>query len=210
MARVTAEEAARTRERLLDAALEVFFEQGVATPSLTVVAERAGMTRGAIYGHFRNKDDLFRALCDRYLMSDEALEAWRDAAAADPLDGLVRWVEGVITKAMGDRERRMLIELLFLSSEAVQGDGLRARLESDGERGVRHQRELLRMAIAAGQLPADLDTEAAAWATNALVVGFLRSLRLHPRFGESAAVGAVGPLVRQLLGCPALRRTAGG
>ena len=85
MARCTAEEAARTREALLDAALEVFYEQGVASPSLTRVAERAGYSRGAVYGHFANKNDLFGALCDRYLMSDEALEAYEKALEINTL-----------------------------------------------------------------------------------------------------------------------------
>lgn len=206
MARVTAEEAARTRERLLDAALEVFYEQGVAKPSLTRVAERVGMTRGAIYGHFENKNDLFRALCDRYLMSDEALAAYRQSVASDPLGGLVRWVERVIELTQHDRERRMLIEILFMKSEAIAGDGIRIRLESDGERGMRHQRDLLLMAVAARQLPAELDVEAAAWATNALLVGVLRSLRLHPKLAGAPVLGAIGPLVRQLLEGPALLR----
>lgn len=204
MPRVTAEEAARTRERLLDAALEVFHEQGVATPSLTRVAERVGMTRGAIYGHFQNKSDLFASLCDRYLMSDTALEAYRNEVADDPLRGLVDWLERVVGHARDVRERRMLLEILFLRSEANPGDGIRARLEADGERGVHHQRELICMAVRAGQLAPDLDVDTAAWATNALLVGMLRSMRLHQQVGEGRLPTLLGPLVLQLLQGPAL------
>lgn len=205
MAKVTAEEAAKTRERLLDAALEVFSEQGVSRPSLTRVAERVGMTRGAIYGHFENKNDLFRALCDRHLSSDQALADYRASVADDPLAGLLQWLERVVALSQADPQRRMLIEILFMKSESLEGDGIRDRLESDGLRGIHHQRTLLQQAVAAGQLPADLDVDAAAWATNAYIVGLLRSLRLHPELRESPLVGAVGPVVRHLLEASALR-----
>ena len=62
MARRTKEEAAITREQLLDAAERVFRERGVAGSSLAEVASAAGVTRGAVYWHFRDKADLFAAM----------------------------------------------------------------------------------------------------------------------------------------------------
>ena len=61
------ESAARTRERLLDAAAEVFAEKGFAGASIDEIAERAGHTKGAVYSNFANKDDLFLALIDSHL-----------------------------------------------------------------------------------------------------------------------------------------------
>lgn len=54
----------RTRAALLDAALAVTREKGFEF-SLADVAARAGMTTGAIYGNFRNRDDLLMALAER-------------------------------------------------------------------------------------------------------------------------------------------------
>lgn len=65
MARKTKSEARATRERLLDAAEEIFVEKGVAHSSLEEIARRAGMTRGALYWHFDNKTDLFSAVVER-------------------------------------------------------------------------------------------------------------------------------------------------
>src|SRR4051812_28258889 len=56
---------ARTREGLLDAARDVTREKGFDATTLQDVAARAGMTTGAIYGNFRNRDDLFMALAER-------------------------------------------------------------------------------------------------------------------------------------------------
>ncbi|MFM0203698.1 TetR family transcriptional regulator [Paraburkholderia fungorum] len=57
----TRHQAQETRNQILDAAEWVFAEHGVAHTSLEDVAVRAGFTRGAIYGHFRNKGELFVA-----------------------------------------------------------------------------------------------------------------------------------------------------
>lgn len=68
MARKTKAEAAATREALLDAAEDMFMEHGVARTSLEQIARHAGMTRGAVYWHFKNKGDIFRAMLERVRM----------------------------------------------------------------------------------------------------------------------------------------------
>src|SRR5256885_1645441 len=65
LARRTKEDAFATRNSLLDAAEQVFYEQGVARASLNEIAQRAGATRGAVYWHFKDKLDLFYAMLDR-------------------------------------------------------------------------------------------------------------------------------------------------
>ena len=55
----------RTRAALLDAALELTRRDGFEAVTLQAIAEHAGMTTGAIYGNFRNRDELFMALAER-------------------------------------------------------------------------------------------------------------------------------------------------
>src|SRR5215510_11094875 len=56
----------RTRAALLEAARSLVREKGYARTTLEEVAVRAGMTTGAIYGNFRNRDELFISLGDAY------------------------------------------------------------------------------------------------------------------------------------------------
>lgn len=60
--RRTAEEAAQTRQSILDAALTVFSQKGYHATRLTDIAQAADVTRGAIYHHFDNKARLYEAL----------------------------------------------------------------------------------------------------------------------------------------------------
>jgi AcrR family transcriptional regulator len=57
-----APEAASTRERILNVALELFTEKGFDGASLREIAERLGVTKAAIYYHFASKDDILMAL----------------------------------------------------------------------------------------------------------------------------------------------------
>jgi AcrR family transcriptional regulator len=56
----------RTRARLLECARALIREKGHEHTTLEEIAERAGMTTGAIYGNFKNRDDLFIALGQTY------------------------------------------------------------------------------------------------------------------------------------------------
>ncbi|MCB9780781.1 MAG: TetR family transcriptional regulator [Alphaproteobacteria bacterium] len=209
MARASAAEAARTRERLLDAALEVFWEEGVGRPSLTKVASRAGLTRGAVYGHFANKPALFGALCDRYLMPAALLERQRAEGADDPLGVLADWMTTVFRRARRERQYRMLLEILFLKCELVEGDDVRLRMRADAARVREHERALLQAAVERGQLPADLDVERATITVHAMLGGHLRYFGLHPELDAGPVVAGIGQVLRDVLQGPGLRRQGG-
>jgi len=55
----------KTREKLLQAAFDVFAETGVHAASVEMITERAGFTRGAFYSNFDSKEELFFALAER-------------------------------------------------------------------------------------------------------------------------------------------------
>ena len=56
----------RTRAKLLEAARSLIREKGHQNTTLEDIAERAGMTTGAIYGNFKNRDELFLSLGQAY------------------------------------------------------------------------------------------------------------------------------------------------
>lgn len=81
--RRTKQEAAETRAALLDAAERLFHEQGVSGTTLAQIAAAAKLTRGAVYWHFKNKLDLFRAMQDRVRLPEEEFFHDGDVAAFD-------------------------------------------------------------------------------------------------------------------------------
>lgn len=61
----TKENAQRTRSAILDAAEKVFHEKNAANAPLSLIAEVAGVTRGAIYWHFKNRCEILAAIRGR-------------------------------------------------------------------------------------------------------------------------------------------------
>jgi AcrR family transcriptional regulator len=74
---------------VLDAARELFAESGYAATSLEAIAAAAGVTKGAVYHHFANKREVFRAVYERERLRLAAIESRAFASARDPWDGFV-------------------------------------------------------------------------------------------------------------------------
>ncbi len=162
MARKTKEDAAITREQLLDAAETVFRQRGVARSSLAEVAAAAGVTRGAVYWHFRDKADLCSAMCERAMLPLETLLS--DAAAAehdDPLGMLRDLALGALMRLAQDPRSQAVFEVLLHESErTAEMAPMTARRQRERRHCLAHVEDLLQQAVGKGQLPKDTDTRA--------------------------------------------------
>src|ERR1700692_1462827 len=65
-----------TRSRVQKVALELFAEQGYEKTSLREIAERLGVTKAALYYHFKSKEDIVHSFTDDYFGRLDALIAW--------------------------------------------------------------------------------------------------------------------------------------
>lgn len=175
MVRRTKEEALETRHKILDAAESVFHARGVARPSLADIAQEAGVTRGAIYWHFKNKSDVFAAMCDRVHLPIEALcDPERIARQEDPLGGIRDICAFVFRQTVTNPRWRRVYEILFHKCEMVQDNGaIYERNRQSHHEGLAKMREHLRLSMERGQLPADLDLDLAVNAFHAAIGGVL-------------------------------------
>jgi TetR/AcrR family transcriptional repressor of nem operon len=60
-----------TREKLLDAAEKMINERGFSATSIDQIIDRVGLTKGTFFYHFKTKNDLARALIDRFASADQ-------------------------------------------------------------------------------------------------------------------------------------------
>lgn len=123
------EQKQETRRRLLEAATRLLGERGYRAASIDGVAEEAGLTKGAVYAHFENKEDLFFACFDAFLSRRMRELAAAGGPGAEPRspEQVSREVGGLFELFMGERLEWFRVFLDFLS-HAAESASLRARL----------------------------------------------------------------------------------
>ncbi len=118
MARKTKQDAEKTREDILEAASHVFVEKGVSSASLEEIAERAKVTRGAIYWHFKNKLDIFLALHEKLNVSfAELVLQDLEHDHCDPLKQLEELSIRLLTDIELNQEKKRILTILFLKCD---------------------------------------------------------------------------------------------
>jgi AcrR family transcriptional regulator len=83
-ARVEGPSRAHTRQRIQSVALELFAEQGYDKTSLREIAERLGVTKAALYYHFKSKEDIVNSLVEDFYAEIDELIAWGAALPRTP------------------------------------------------------------------------------------------------------------------------------
>lgn len=183
--RRTKEEAAITREHLLNAALVSFSARGYSHTTLDDIARQAGTTRGAIHWHFGNKAELYNTLVregyaraartfkDAFTTQDTPLQTLRNL--------LVRWISYVEE----DTHFRAILELTMLKTEIVPENanemsrGLQEKAQ--GNRFIEKQyAQLIQQGIASGEVRTDVDPKVAAVAALCVVNGVVSQWLVDP------------------------------
>ncbi len=183
MARKTKQEAQETRQHILDVALRLFSQQGVSSTSLGEIAKAAGVTRGAIYWHFKDKSDLFSEIWELSESNIGELELEYQAKfPGDPLSVLREILIHVLESTVTEERRRLLMEIIFHKCEFV------------GEMAVVQQaqrnlclesydriEQTLKHCIEAKMLPADLMTRRAAIIMRGYISGLMENWLFAPQ-----------------------------
>lgn len=190
MARSTKEEALATRHRLLDAAEHIFAEKGVSRTSLHDIAQAAGVSRGAIYWHFKNKADLFNAMMERTTLPlEDSLHQIGHDPELDPLHELRRSILNAMRKIATDERTRRVFEVATLKVEYVDELlAVKARHLQCYVDGVRQMERSLREAALRRAEPLRVSPSMAAQGLHALVVGLIHTWLLAPETFELVPV----------------------
>lgn len=187
MARRTKEEAQATRTALLDAAEHVFQQRGVSRTTLAEIAHAAGVTRGALYWHFKDKADLFTAMLERVTSPLDA--DWENLKARED-DVLVAWyahLQRALHRIVHDEQTQRVLRIAMQKVEhneemtqVVERHIQMHRVHADCERQVFEQ------AAARRQRPLPAPAVKLAHGMHALVHGLIYSWLLDQSFDLEA------------------------
>lgn len=211
MARKTKQQAQETRQHILDVAMRLFSRQGVSSTSLADIAQAAGVTRGAIYWHFKNKSDLFSEIWALSESSISDLETeYRAKFPDDPLSVLREVLVYVLEATVVEERRRLMMEIIFHKCEfvgemAVLQEAQRNLCLESYDR-IEHT---LNECIKAKLLPANLLTRRAAVLMRAYISGIMENWLFAPQSFDlkKEARDYVAILLEMCQRCPTLHNS---
>ncbi len=191
MARRTKEEAQETRHNILDAAELVFHERGVSRTSLQEIAQAAGVTRGAVYWHFKDKADVFNAMMLRVtLPMEEAAKRSGDPMLTDPVGHLRACFINALTQTVNDPQVRRVFEIATHKVEYVaEVQAVRERHLSTRNECLAHVELGLATAVKRGELSPRVPARTAAIGLHSLIDGLIQNWMLDPTAFDLVKVG---------------------
>lgn len=169
----------QTRERLLEAAAQVFSRQGFAAASVEEIAEEAGYSKGAVYSNFASKEELFLTLLDRHLEAE-----LRSVAAQIPTKG-DHQIKGPPVQRQSfpvylEERRTWNILTLEFVLYALRHPAIQQQLAQRYRAARGELAALLRAGALASDIRSDLPGEYLAWALIALGIGLALQAYLEP------------------------------
>jgi TetR/AcrR family transcriptional repressor of nem operon len=132
--RVTREQAASNRQKILDVAARLFRQHGFDGIGVADIMKGAGLTHGGFYGHFASKDDLAAESCARVL----AKPGWAQKLTGTPRPSLGAFVRAYLSPRHRDDPGQGCL-LAALGSDIVRQprevrraftEGLRSRIDA--------------------------------------------------------------------------------
>lgn len=155
-----------TRERILDAALDIFSSKGYHDTRLDEIVAESGTSKGAIYFHFPNKERLFLALVDQFA---DLLERRVIEAISEQEEGMARVQVALQTCLDTFGRYRRPAKLLLVQAVGLGSAFEKKRMEVN-DRFANLIRIYLDEAVAVGDI-APVDTEVAAHAWMGAIYG---------------------------------------
>jgi len=200
MPRVTVAHEQAVRQRIIDAAIQVFGELGYQRATVQDVVRASGLSVGAVYTHFKNKEELFLVACACEVEAQKADLRLRLAELGSVTDRLLTAVDFALGSAvLGVNERSVRAHSWMIAAESPE---LRQILRDRRTEMVAFSRFVLQEALVRGELPGWIDADAIASAFVTLVDGFVvRAMESGSISIEEARREAYG-LLDLLVGAP--------
>lgn len=181
MPRRTKEDALKTRQLLIESAIQQFALRGVTSTTLADIAEAAGVTRGAVYWHFSSKAELFNEMWQQQLpLRDLVQYEFIPTEGNDPLSKLrEKFIIGLQYIANNPRQRA-LMQILYQKCEFASDMMPEAEIRNKIGFSYPIIRGVLQCCIRNGLLPPETNVEISLIVLHSAFIGIIKNWLLEP------------------------------
>jgi AcrR family transcriptional regulator len=181
------EQTGNTEERILKQAMRLFLEKGYHGTSIDDITQAAGLTKGALYWHFRSKDDLLKRIVeafDKHFL-DGLIKALKEAkgGAVDKLEMLSRY-----NAAFAYYNPELCVSFTTLAAELV---GAHHKIEIEIKRIYKKYQNLLLNLVLQGKKEKVFRKEIDSDITALIIMAFHDGVLLHWYMNKSEINGEV-------------------
>jgi AcrR family transcriptional regulator len=189
------EQRSQAREKILAAAATCFAEKGYSGCSVQDIADRAGMSKGALYVYYKSKEELLKSMF--VLEHNSAKERMEEATAVPPfLNGIISFMSQCITNGTFPMDHRLWAEVLAVAARdpSIKRDFV------ESERAMRKfWVGMLQKAAKAGEIDSALDLDSTAIWLIALGDGLILRVADDPEYDFQKNLPLFEMLVRRAL-----------
>ena len=109
-----------TREFIIDQAYPLFLARSYEAVSIFAISKAIGLTKGALYHHFTNKEDLFKAVIDKYLIIDALSSTKSEITLAQLIEETIEETNEIVHGILGKQPNYLPINYLSLIIDAFR------------------------------------------------------------------------------------------
>ena len=146
-----------TINEILFNAANLFLEKGFANTSMNDIAKAAGISKGAIYHHFKSKEEIINAVTDKQAAAvQEIMESW--LSEADAFNGKEK-LQFILEKNIDSQEAHSLDDVMSVRMKSAEF--VLSYMQDSVQNGAPFIAEIIKLGIDDGSLTTDFPDECA-------------------------------------------------
>jgi AcrR family transcriptional regulator len=175
-----------TREHIIDQAFDLFLTRSYEAVSISDISKAIGFTKGALYHHFVNKEELFKAVIDKYLVFTGTDGDIEKVSLSEYTKFVISNVKNMMDKLFGKNSKFVPINYLSLIADGFKHyPGFAAEKESFFNTEINKTKQVLENAIKRGEIRNDINTSAIAMTYFSTAVGLAGNMLQNYSIEES-------------------------
>ncbi|MCX6244944.1 MAG: helix-turn-helix domain containing protein [Bacteroidetes bacterium] len=148
-----------TKEYIIDQAYKLFLDKSYEAVSISDISKAIGFTKGALYHHFINKEELFKAVIDKYLNVISLRDIKEDITLAEFIEFNISYVTRIVNTVCIDDLPFVPVNYLSLMIDALRHyPGYAEKEERFFTREIDKLDVILKRAVKNGEIREDIDT----------------------------------------------------
>ena len=178
-----------TKEFIIDEAYKLFLDHSYEAVSISDISKAIGFTKGALYHHFKNKEELFKCVVDKYLYIPDAIVDVEKVSLSEYIQIVITEAEKIIKKLFGFTLVFTPINYMSMFADAFRHYPGYAELKGDFiTNEIEKTKRVLENAIKSGEIRADINTSLIATNFFSINMGLAGNLVRNNSIDESISL----------------------